>query len=357
MENKNNKNKKKIIIVIIAAIVAVAVIVAVAFAVASGNGKPGADDTGIDDTAIEPSVSDESDEADVQSGKKDPVKDPETDENGDTVESGESGDEPDVSVDPDDPTSNVTDPVVPPVSGTLPGINPDPDDPEVDPDDTIDDDEPDDDEPLESTIVVDPGKNGDSWPESLPAVIPAFKGDLVFSNNCSYEKYDEQEVWYMSWDASAVDYDAWMKDLANAGFAAVPDVFGFYANGEYILDITTEQGMTTDSEGELIPSNDIWVSMDVYHAMDIVYPDAIDKVMPDFDLDATLEYWYHDARKKTVTLYYQTPYDWAQDIAAISSALSAKGFSVSDGKATKDVDGSTVTVTWSGSNNNLVITY
>ena len=378
MENK--KNKKKILIISVAAVVALAVVVSVIVALAVNSGdKPGSgDDTAIDDSGVGELASGDKN-GDPENAGKEPDK-VETDEKGNPVDSVNGGE----NADPDDssssdsknnsdtPSDSTGTPTVPGISGYIPGpsIAPkdtdendpadpsDPDDPEYDPSDpeNIDpDDEIDPNEPLESTVVVEPGKTGADWPSSLPSVIPVFGGDIVFSNNCSYEKYDAQELWFMGWDGTVSAYNSWINALANAGFVAVPDVYGYYVNGEYLLDITTEEEFTRDEDGEQISTGNIWVSMDVYHAFDVVYPDEIKDIMPAFDLNATLDYWNVDKKGRTVSVFYQTAGNWSADASILSNALSSAGFSVSNGNASKSVGGVTVNVSWSDCK--IVITY
>jgi len=374
------KNKKKILIIAVAAVIALAVIISVivALAVNSGSGANG-DDTGIDDSGVGALASGD-ENADPENTGKEPDK-IETDEKGNPVDSVNGGE----NADPDDssssdsknnsgtPSDSTGTPMVPGISGYIPGpsIAPkdtdendsadpsdpeDPDDPE-DPENIDPDDEIDYNEPLESTVVVEPGKTGADWPSSLPSAIPVFGGNIVFSNNCTYEKYQVQEVWYMGWDGTVSAYNDWMNALANAGFAAVPDVYGYYVNGEYLLDITTEEEFEFDEDGEQISTGNVWVSMDVYHASEIVYPDEIKGIMPSFDLDATLDYWNVDTKKRTVTVYYQTAGDWSYDLGTLAGVFASAGFSVSDGSAVKTANGVTVTVKWTAADTKIVITY
>lgn len=376
MEDKKSvKNKKKLLAVIIAVIVAAAVIVTVIVLASGKSGNAGTDDTGIDDTGVGELASDGKNDpenagrdSDKQNGKI------ETDENGDPVESLNGGDNADPN-DPDSPvSSDIKDSsdafsdskdsvVIPGISGYVPGpsIAPDdtdeadlddPDDPELaDPDDIDSND------PIESTVVVEAGKGSKDWPASIPSVIPVFGGDIVFSNNCTYEKYEIQEIWFMGWDGTVSAYNTWINDLANAGFKSVPDVYGYYVNGEYLLDITIEEEFNRDEDGEQIPTGNVWVSMDVYHAFDIVYPEEIKNVMPTFDLDATLDYWNVDKSKRSVSAFYQTAGEWTDDIATLKRALADAGFSVSDVSAVKKSGDVTVTVKWSASDTKIVITY
>jgi len=374
------KNKKKILIIAVAAVIALAVIISVivALAVNSGSGANG-DDTGIDDSGVGALASGD-ENADPENTGKEPDK-IETDEKGNPVDSVNGGE----NADPDDssssdsknnsgtPSDSTGTPMVPGISGYIPGpsIAPkdtdendsadpsdpeDPDDPE-DPENIDPDDEIDYNEPLESTVVVEPGKTGADWPSSLPSAIPVFGGNIVFSNNCTYEKYQVQEVWYMGWDGTVSAYNDWMNALANAGFAAVPDVYGYYVNGEYLLDITTEEEFAYAEDGEQISTGNVWVSMDVYHASEIVYPDEIKGIMPSFDLDATLDYWNVDTKKRTVTVYYQTAGDWSYDLGTLAGVFASAGFSVSDGSAVKTANGVTVTVKWTAADTKIVITY
>lgn len=378
MENKkNDKNKKKIVIISIAAVVALAVIICVIVAVSmnSGSGAASGDDTAIDGSGVGALASGDKN-GDPENVGKGPGS-VETDEKGNPVDS-DNGVENDDSDDPSssdstgdtaDSTGSNGNSLLPGIGGYVPGpsIAPqdtekngstDPDDPDFDPEDPelVDpDDEIDPTEPLESFVVVEPGKTGSDWPSSLPSVIPVFGGEIVFSNNCTYEKYDVQEVWYMGWDGTVSAYDSWMNALADVGFVAVPDVYGYYVNGEYLLDITTEEEFDLDEDGEQISTGNVWVSMDVYRACEIVYPDEIKNIIPSFDLNATLDYWNVDAKKRTVTLYYQTAGDWSYDASALGSAFSSAGFSVSGSGASKTADGVTVNVNWTDCK--IVITY
>lgn len=366
------KNKKKVLTIIIAAVVAIAIIVATIVAVSlnSGEKDKDPDDTGLDTNEVGGVVSgDKNDPENAGTDTDSQGEKAETDENGDPVDSvngteNVNPDDPDKPVSSDskdssDPSSDSTGPVViPGISGYVPGPSIAPGDTDEEDPEEIDPEDPDEidiDEALESSVVVEAGKS--DWPASLPSVIPVFGGNIVFSNNCTYEKYETQEVWFMGWDGTVSAYNDWINALANAGFAAVPDVYGYYVNGEYLLDITTEEEFDYDEDGEEIPTGNVWVSLDIYRTADVVYPDEIKDIMPALDLDATLDYWNADKKKRSVTVFYQTAGEWTDDITDVKSILSNAGFTVSDTSAVKKSGDLTVTVKWSVANTNIVITY
>ena len=314
-DKKGKNNSKTKLIVIIGAVIAVALIVVIVLALTLGGAdkSPAGDDTGADvvvdnDTGFVPETSGtenapagDDTNADTNGKNTDPATENADPAVSDTTPSGE---------DPD--TSGLT--------------------VEIDPGDL---------EPVEeettTQIVVEQGKTASDWPEVLPDVIPAFKGSLSFNNNCSYELSDTQEIWYMAWDTNQADYDAWMTEIESAGFKNNGTVTTFWADGEYVLDIMTEELDTG-----------LWVSMDVYHAFDVVYPETIAASIPEFETSGTLEYWYDDPEKCVIRMHYVNAPEWGAELNEYCMKLKDLGFTMGPESATITVNGTEFTIHWDG---------
>lgn len=318
-ENKDKKDKadtaKKKIIVIVGAVVAVAVLAAIVVALVLGGAQKPAhsDDTGAVRT-------------DVGGSSEKPNGDAPSTDKTDLPASNDTSD----SAKPQDSNAQ-TDP-----TGT---------DPATDPDDTaetsslvIEVDPYDTDPIVEDTtvIVVEPGKTAADWPDELPDAIPAFKGELSFNNNCSYEVFENQDIWYMAWDTNQADYDAWMLEIQSAGFKNNDAVAAYWANGEYVLDIITE-----DIEG-----GGLWVSMDVYHTHDVVFPEAIAAAVPKFETEGTLEYWYDDPNERVIRMHYVNVPEWKAELDEYRIMLRDLGFTMTPDYASMTVNGTEFSIHW-----------
>lgn len=344
VKKRNNKKLKNAVMIAVAVLAAIAVIAAVIFvSVYDGPSSP-SDDTGAADRADDDNndTSDLSDDSTL-TDNGDLSSDSGTDSSADSVDSVNSGNVTgSSSVSKDSYNSSDSSAVSSDVGSSGDSSYDENDDiSELTTEDDI----------AESQLIVAAGKTASDWPSSLPTDIPVFSGSLEFTNNCIYEKHSTQEIWYMGWNTNENDYNNWIKQITAAGFKASSKVVGFYANGEYLLDIMTEDG----------ENGSLWVSMDVYHSFDIEYPIELQGVVPDFDPDATLEYWYVDEAKRSLNIFYVCPSDWTSDLNSLLNSLVSAGFTMNDQYAIKSVNGNTVTVYWAGSHcyndNMLVITY
>lgn len=328
--DKKVKDTSKKKVIIIGAVIAAVVIVAVVLAVVLGGSEksPAGDDTAGDtgiETPVDNDTSDKPKDSDTESA---PVSgDTSVDSTGDTT--GSDPENTDPSVSDTEPSGEEPEPGI--------VIVPDVDDEPVE-------------EETTTQIVVEEGKTAADWPDELPDAIPAFKGALSFNNNCSYELDDTQEVWYMAWDTNQADYDAWMSEIKGAGFNNDDTVVSFWANGEYVLDIVTEE-----FDGGL------WVSMDVYHSFDIVYPDSIAGSVPAMETSGTLEYWYNDPAKRLIRIHYVNAPEWAAELNEYRIMLKDLGFTMGPDSATLSVNGTEFTIHWDGEycsgKNMLAVTY
>ena len=217
------------------------------------------------------------------------------------------------------------------------GFDPD----EVQPDETGDGDEGDTpvqntaDETTPTVVISDGGNKKGLWPsDSVPEDVPAFE-DYEEMYPAQYTDGESSEDWYLSFDSTEKDYDAWLKKLEQEGYTESDKIVGFWGNGEQILNLYTEE-----IDGEFC------VSIDIFKSKPVEYPAEVSKVFPEFThTDSTLYGWYVKAGSPNVlSVSYACGKSFSQDLEAYKQKLTDAGFTVTGESATKEVDGKTYTV-------------
>ncbi len=190
------------------------------------------------------------------------------------------------------------------------------------------------DETSPTVIISDGGKDEGLWPSVIPDDVPVFE-DYKEMYPAQYIDSDSAEEWYLSFDSTEKDYDAWLKKLADEGYTESDKIVGFWGNGEQILNLYTEE-----VDGEFC------VSIDIFKSKPVEYPDAVSKVFPEFThTDSTLYGWYiKEGSPNKLSVSYACGQSFAQDLEAYKQKLSDAGFTVTADSATKEVDGKTYTV-------------
>ncbi len=190
-------------------------------------------------------------------------------------------------------------------------------------------------DPADTTVTLTEGGTEEGlWPaEDLPESIPSYT-DYSEMYAATYENYDNSEEWYLGFETTENDYNDWVTKLEKQGYRKSEKIFGFWANGDHILDLLTE-----DVDGEFC------VSVDIIKSDPVEFPAAVSNVFPiDIKTDATLYGWYivdNEDGSKTLSVSYVCGSDFATDLETYKSSLTSKGFTVTDEKATIDVDGKT----------------
>ena len=211
----------------------------------------------------------------------------------------------------------------------------DPDSDTVDGTDNTDDETRTPDPIMEPDIISPGGTEAGLWPEEdIPASVPAYE-DYTQMYQVTHNASETSEEWYLSFDSTEADYEAWLEKLKAEGYRESDKIVGFWGNGEQILNLYTEE-----YDGEFC------VSIDIFKSNPIEYPEAVSNVFPEFSAtDSTLYGWYiTEDEPKILSVSYACGSNFAAELATYKQQLTDAGFTVTDSEATKVVDGKTYTV-------------
>ena len=188
---------------------------------------------------------------------------------------------------------------------------------------------------MEPTVLSEGGTKKDLWPsESVPKDVPEFK-NYSEMYPATYTEQESSEEWYLGFDTTEKDYEAWIKQLENNGYRESDKIVGFWGNGKQILNLYTEE-----IDGEFS------VSVDIFKSKPVEYPAEVAKVFPEFKpTDSTLYGWYVvEGEPNVLSVAYACGSNFAAELSAYKKQLTDAGFTVTDEYATKEVDGKTYTV-------------
>lgn len=184
-------------------------------------------------------------------------------------------------------------------------------------------------------IITPGGTEPGLWPnESIPEDVPAYE-DYSQMYNVTHDEHEESEEWYLSFDSTEKDFEAYLDKLRSEGYKESSKIYGFWGNGEQILNIFTEE-----VDGEFC------VSIDIFKSKPVVYPDEVKNNFPEFTVsDSTLYGWYVvEGSPKKLSVSYACGENFAQDLSAYKTKLSEAGFTVTENQATLEKNGKTYTV-------------
>ncbi len=188
---------------------------------------------------------------------------------------------------------------------------------------------------MEPTVLTEGGTEEGLWPtESVPEDVPVFE-DYTEMYPATYNEQAASEEWYLGFDTTEKDYEAWVKELEKNGYRESDKIVGFWGNGEQILNLFTE-----DIDGVFS------VSVDIFKSKPVEYPKEVADVFPEFKpTDSTLYGWYVvEGEPNVLSVSYACGSNFAAELSAYKKQLTDAGFTVTDDYATKEVDGKTYTV-------------
>ncbi len=196
------------------------------------------------------------------------------------------------------------------------------------------------DDTVKTETISEGGTEEGLWPEeNIPQDIPAYE-NYTEMYPVTYTDNDTAEEWYLSFDSTEKDYEAWINKLKSEGYKESDTIVGFWGNGEQILNLYTEE-----VDGEFC------VSIDIFKSKPVEYPDVVSSVFPRFtDTDSTLYGWYvKEGEPNLLSIAYACGDNFNTDLTLYKQKLSDAGFTVTEDSATKEVNGKTYTVRYGDS--------
>lgn len=184
-------------------------------------------------------------------------------------------------------------------------------------------------------IIAEGGTEPGLWPEeNVPEDVPAYD-DYEEMYPITHTDNDTSEEWYLSFDATEQSYEEYLDKLKAEGYKESDKIYGFWGNGQQILNIFTEE-----------VGGVLCVSIDIFKSKPVEYPATVKNIFPEFKpSDSTLYGWYiTDDAPKTLSVSYACGENFAQDLAAYKNTLANAGFTVTEDEAYIDKDGKTYSV-------------
>lgn len=187
---------------------------------------------------------------------------------------------------------------------------------------------------IQTTVIAEGGKEEGLWPtEDIPEDVPAFE-EYEEMYPAQKEESDTATNWYLGFDATEEEYEAWLDQLRKEGYTESDKIVGFWGNGEQIINVSTEM------DGDIF-----CVNIDIFKSEPVQYPDAVKNNFPIFTpSDSTLYGWYLSDEGDLLNVGYACGASFEADLTAYKQALTDAGFTVSESEATKTVDGKTYVV-------------